>query len=391
MTSIRLTRNSLKIGLLFAVSLAVITFNKNSLVAQITTIKDTAEDSSDQVAGITSLMSAVSSNDIEGINFFIKGGTDIINQVNIGGATALHIAARENNFEAAKILVENGADVNIADNEGWTPLMRAALANSPEIVTLLLDNKADANSLNSEGDSVIIQAANSDCTQCINVLFEKFNFAKLMDLKILQSQLNSAFVIARNRENQLSVDAISAYQDRIVKVANLLEPKSDDLPEAIASEKQGGTVEYNVTTSDSSKKFKLVVGDNNGEKTVKSVSSDPVISLKKSEDVSITQGNNSNKKYALTKETPSSEAVIDLSKKEEPSSTQAITKKKFTFVKASEDSKITKVLDKVFSAKTEKPTEVKAETKTEEKVATEEVAFPNATTAKKKFVFKSSK
>ena len=46
------------------------------------------------------------------------------------GQTALRLAARFSNvdssLEAVKLLIERGADPNIADNKGYTPLMAAA-------------------------------------------------------------------------------------------------------------------------------------------------------------------------------------------------------------------------------------------------------------------------
>ena len=65
-----------------------------------------AENSSN-AAAITSLMSAVVSNDIEGVKFFSKAGESIVNRKNIGGATALHIACRTQKFEIVKILIKN--------------------------------------------------------------------------------------------------------------------------------------------------------------------------------------------------------------------------------------------------------------------------------------------
>ena len=42
----------------------------------------------------------------------------------------------------SKILIQKGADINLQDNSGKTPLM---MATSGEIVDLLLQNKADVN------------------------------------------------------------------------------------------------------------------------------------------------------------------------------------------------------------------------------------------------------
>ncbi len=62
------------------------------------------------------------------------------------GSTALHEAAQFNQAEKVKLLLEKGADINIANNVGLTPLHVAALAGHTDMVTLLLVNKANVKS-----------------------------------------------------------------------------------------------------------------------------------------------------------------------------------------------------------------------------------------------------
>lgn len=46
----------------------------------------------------------------------------------------LQVAVRNNDVEAVKAAIEEGADVNVHDEEGWTPLMWAALHQSLDMV-----------------------------------------------------------------------------------------------------------------------------------------------------------------------------------------------------------------------------------------------------------------
>ncbi len=193
-----------------------------ALIAQ---IKNIYSDDSDQIAGLNSLMSAVAANDISGVRFFSKAGPSLINQRNIGGATALHIAAREKNLEITQMLIDNGADVNIADNEGWTPLMRASLAGADDVVDLLLSKNVDATALNLVNESAIIHASTSNCSACLSSMFEKFNFIKFMPDAALKTQLNDAYVIARNHENEEIQGILDKYLDQIVKLAMLVKPQ----------------------------------------------------------------------------------------------------------------------------------------------------------------------
>jgi ankyrin repeat protein len=175
--------------------------------------------SQDDVAGINVLMMAVNSNDIQGVSFFSKAGGILVNQKNIGGATALHIACREGFYEIAKILIENGADVNSVDNEGWTPLMRANINGHHELVALLVAKGVQSGGLNYTGESAIMHATLANCDKCLNIMFEKVNFLQSLTLKALKEQITDSFIISRNKENPKIQGLLEAFLDRIIKVS----------------------------------------------------------------------------------------------------------------------------------------------------------------------------
>ena len=217
---------------LFFVAISGATLLASPLVhAQIKNIYNSSEE---DVAGITSLMSAVTSGDISGVKFFVKSGADVVNQKNIGGATPLLLACREGNLEIAKILIDNGANINAADNEGWTPLMRAALAGKKDVVALLMTKDTQAAAVNSVGESAIFHAVSSDCNECLSSMFTKFNFINFMEIGLLKSQLTEAFTIARNHENQAAQDMISVYLDRVKKTSFLAAALLDEQDKKIA-------------------------------------------------------------------------------------------------------------------------------------------------------------
>ena len=73
-----------------------------------------------------------------------KADKNIIND-SLDGKTPLIIAVGNSYLETAKILIENGADVNSVDFEGWSALSYAVNNGDIEIAKLLLTNKAKIN------------------------------------------------------------------------------------------------------------------------------------------------------------------------------------------------------------------------------------------------------
>ncbi|WP_432632612.1 ankyrin repeat domain-containing protein [Brachyspira sp.] len=76
----------------------------------------------------------------------IIGKTDknLINET-LDGKTSLIIAVGNSYLETAKKLIENGANVNAVDNEGWSALSYAVNNGDIEIAKILLENNAKIN------------------------------------------------------------------------------------------------------------------------------------------------------------------------------------------------------------------------------------------------------
>ncbi|MES2625988.1 MAG: ankyrin repeat domain-containing protein [Pseudomonadota bacterium] len=62
-----------------------------------------------------------------------------------GGMTPLLYAARDGRLEEARLLLENGADLEVAEVNGIEPLLMATLNNQLEVANLLLDHGANVN------------------------------------------------------------------------------------------------------------------------------------------------------------------------------------------------------------------------------------------------------
>ncbi|MBL6664949.1 MAG: ankyrin repeat domain-containing protein [Rickettsiales bacterium] len=172
-------------------------------------------DDSQNAFEVTPLMSAAIDQDITGVKFFTRSDNATINQQNIGGATALHLASRVGNLEIVKILVKNGANLDIKDNEGWTPLMRAVVAGNIQVVSYLLDKNANAAIVNYSSESVIYHAASVSCHDCLKLLLEKYDFVANMGLKLLKTQINASYEVARNKEDMAVQNMLTEYLNLI--------------------------------------------------------------------------------------------------------------------------------------------------------------------------------
>lgn len=63
----------------------------------------------------------------------------------VDGLGALHIAAKVGSVPAIRFLIAHGAEVDLRDSEGETPLHKAAFWAQPEAISALLDAGADIN------------------------------------------------------------------------------------------------------------------------------------------------------------------------------------------------------------------------------------------------------
>lgn len=78
---------------------------------------------------------AISKGDIEGVKTFVKYGADLNKIVN--DMTPLMIAARFNEFEIIKILLENGASPFYKNDKGFKALDYAKYAKANESIAIL--------------------------------------------------------------------------------------------------------------------------------------------------------------------------------------------------------------------------------------------------------------
>ena len=232
--------------LLLSLSCLFLAFGGRTILANIESLS--SSNSSDDLSGITNLMTAVSNRDIEAIKYYTKSITSEINKKNYGGATALHLACRNGDVEIARILLENGAEINVADNEGWTPLMRAALASNSEIVELLLNRGATTEDLNSYGETAVLHAVSSGCGDCVVSILRKMQISKVIESDVIRNQMAQAYEIANQSENLKAAKAIADFNNQILKfipfVADTIQSADETSEDSMASKNEEETQIY---------------------------------------------------------------------------------------------------------------------------------------------------
>ena len=72
--------------------------------------------------------------EISTVRELIKNDSSVINKIGPTGQSALHLMIKENRFECVEELLRNGADVNVVDGDGKTPLHYVAESEDSDII-----------------------------------------------------------------------------------------------------------------------------------------------------------------------------------------------------------------------------------------------------------------
>jgi ankyrin repeat protein len=93
------------------------------------------------------------------------------------GATVIYYAACQNLEWLIKPLIDRGANVNAATNDGVTPLMcatgEADSVDKPQMAQALIDNGADVNMATLEGETALMFAVQKGLAGCVRVLLRE--------------------------------------------------------------------------------------------------------------------------------------------------------------------------------------------------------------------------
>jgi uncharacterized protein len=112
---------------------------------------ESASESKAVAAPDVDIHTAVITGNLEALKQHIAAGSNLNEKDPFGGSSPLISAAVFDKPEAAKILIDAGADINFQNNEGSTALISAAFFCRPAIVQMLLDKGADKTIKNKYG------------------------------------------------------------------------------------------------------------------------------------------------------------------------------------------------------------------------------------------------
>lgn len=162
-------------------------------------LKDEQEVDARNVFGCTRLIYRARDGDVENMRKLIDAGADVNARTN-DGMTPLHWAVKEGRLGAVKLLISKGAYVNMISGEG--PLTQTVVSNrrnSLEIAKILIDNGADVNEKGIGGHTPLFWAAMNGNASMARLLMEN----------------GAEFVATRHKETPLSRAAGNAHTDVI--------------------------------------------------------------------------------------------------------------------------------------------------------------------------------
>ena len=147
----------------------------------------------------TPLLWASLSSSGEFIETLIDLGANVNAQRTDDKLTPLILSADWNNFMAVYLLLDHGADANIAAADGRTPLHKAVMKGNQNLVKLFLEKNALVNTQNANGDSPLHTAVSNGFFDITNLLVKKGSNVNLQN----KEGRTPLFLGVKNKQKQL--------------------------------------------------------------------------------------------------------------------------------------------------------------------------------------------
>ena len=151
----------------------------------------------------------------------IENGADV-NAVDGRKWTALHLVSQKGHVDVAKVLLENGADVNAVDEIERTALHFAAEKGHVDVAKVLIQNGADVNAVNKDKWTALHYAADSGWSVDVVKILVKND----ADVDAKTSDGDTAFDLAVLRSR-----AVTSHSEKTL----YMEEKYDDIVKYLKS------------------------------------------------------------------------------------------------------------------------------------------------------------
>ena len=115
---------------------------------------------------------AAKANDVGKIRQLLSDGASPNQTDEDGATTGMHIAAASGNLQIMAILYKAGADINVRDGVGDSPLDLAAEHDQLDAAKLLLEMKARVNDQDKNGMTALMFAAKSGDVEMVRLMLE---------------------------------------------------------------------------------------------------------------------------------------------------------------------------------------------------------------------------
>lgn len=142
-----------------------------------------------------------------------KPGSTIVNTRDItNGETALHIVIQRRDTGWLSFLLAKGANPNLADNQGTTPLMLATRLRFIEGAEILLDSNAQVDKTNGSGETPLIRAVQLQDIAMIRLLVK---YGANPDKRDSLAGMSARDYATRDGRNQIVTDLLDSAKKTV--------------------------------------------------------------------------------------------------------------------------------------------------------------------------------
>ena len=124
-----------------------------------------------------SFFTAVNKGDIDRVKeMLLTKEADVNGRLNFGEYkhwSALMLACWKGHYNLAKFLLDNGADVNLRDDNDWSALLRASYHSNYKLTELLLDHGAEVDQQNKNGWTALMCACKDGRYEVTQILLQR--------------------------------------------------------------------------------------------------------------------------------------------------------------------------------------------------------------------------